>query len=104
MDDSWAHPGNQCVPHFWDAGILTSSGATSVKQCIEATANVAGIFALNASREQVVGTEQQAHEIVIVGGGAGGLELATRHGWIKTAMITYAHFISTPTRARIKLH
>jgi NADH dehydrogenase len=26
------------------------------------------------------------------------------HGWVKTAMTTYAHFISTPTRARIKLH
>ncbi len=26
------------------------------------------------------------------------------HGWLKTAMTTYAHFISTPTRARIKLH
>lgn len=25
------------------------------------------------------------------------------HGWVKTAMTTYAHFISTPTRARIKL-
>ncbi|MDP2266098.1 MAG: NAD(P)/FAD-dependent oxidoreductase [Thiobacillus sp.] len=36
--------------------------------------------ALNARREQVVATEQQVHEIVIVGGGAGGLELATRLG------------------------
>ncbi|MBS1220259.1 MAG: dehydrogenase [Proteobacteria bacterium] len=26
------------------------------------------------------------------------------HGWIKTSLTTYAHFISTPTRARIKLH
>ncbi|MHB1216471.1 MAG: NAD(P)/FAD-dependent oxidoreductase [Thiobacillus sp.] len=26
------------------------------------------------------------------------------HGWFKTALSTYAHFISTPTRARIKLH
>lgn len=26
------------------------------------------------------------------------------HGWVKTALTTYAHFISTPTRARIKLH
>lgn len=26
------------------------------------------------------------------------------HGWFKTALTTYAHFISTPTRARIKLH
>lgn len=26
------------------------------------------------------------------------------HGWVKTSMTTYAHFISTPTRARIKLH
>lgn len=26
------------------------------------------------------------------------------HGWLKTTMTTYAHFISTPTRARIKLH
>ena len=26
------------------------------------------------------------------------------HGWLKTALTTYAHFISTPTRARIKLH
>ncbi len=26
------------------------------------------------------------------------------HGWIKTALTAYAHFISTPTRARIKLH
>ncbi len=26
------------------------------------------------------------------------------HGWLKTAMTTYAQFISTPTRARIKLH
>ena len=26
------------------------------------------------------------------------------HGWIKTALSSYAHFISTPTRARIKLH
>lgn len=26
------------------------------------------------------------------------------HGWFKTALNTYAHFISTPTRARIKLH
>ncbi|MGK2952014.1 MAG: NAD(P)/FAD-dependent oxidoreductase [Thiobacillus sp.] len=26
------------------------------------------------------------------------------HGWVKTALSTYAHFISTPTRARIKLH
>jgi NADH dehydrogenase len=26
------------------------------------------------------------------------------HGWVNTAMTTYAHFISTPTRARIKLH
>lgn len=26
------------------------------------------------------------------------------HGWFKTSLTTYAHFISTPTRARIKLH
>lgn len=26
------------------------------------------------------------------------------HGWVNTAMTTYAHFISTPIRARIKLH
>jgi NADH dehydrogenase len=26
------------------------------------------------------------------------------HGWFKTALSAYAHFISTPTRARIKLH
>jgi NADH dehydrogenase len=26
------------------------------------------------------------------------------HGWFKTSLSTYAHFISTPTRARIKLH
>ncbi len=26
------------------------------------------------------------------------------HGWVKTSLTTYAHFISTPTRARIKLH
>jgi NADH dehydrogenase len=26
------------------------------------------------------------------------------HGWFKTALNTYAHFISTPIRARIKLH
>jgi len=26
------------------------------------------------------------------------------HGWVKTTLTTYAHFISTPTRARIKLH
>lgn len=26
------------------------------------------------------------------------------HGWFKTALTAYAHFISTPTRARIKLH
>jgi NADH dehydrogenase len=26
------------------------------------------------------------------------------HGWVKTSMTTYAHFISTPIRARIKLH
>ena len=26
------------------------------------------------------------------------------HGWFKTALTTYAHFISTPIRARIKLH
>ena len=26
------------------------------------------------------------------------------HGWFNTALTTYAHFISTPTRARIKLH
>jgi NADH dehydrogenase len=26
------------------------------------------------------------------------------HGWFKTSLSAYAHFISTPTRARIKLH
>lgn len=26
------------------------------------------------------------------------------HGWFKVSLTTYAHFISTPTRARIKLH
>lgn len=26
------------------------------------------------------------------------------HGWFKASLSTYAHFISTPTRARIKLH
>jgi hypothetical protein len=52
-----------------------------IQQGIEGLANVPGIIApIEYKRGYVVEKGQTAHEIVIVGGGAGGLELATRLG------------------------
>ncbi|MEW5967929.1 MAG: NAD(P)/FAD-dependent oxidoreductase [Pseudomonadota bacterium] len=76
---------------YRDYGSLVALGRFSPVGNLMGTLTGGSIMIEGAMARLVYWSLHKMHEIAL-------------HGWFKTSLTTYAHFISTPTRARIKLH
>jgi len=76
---------------YRDYGSLVALGRFSPVGSLMGTLSGGSIMVEGVMARLVYWSLHKMHEIAL-------------HGWVKTALTTYAHFISTPTRARIKLH
>lgn len=76
---------------YRDYGSLVALGRFSPVGNLMGTLTGGSIMIEGALARLVYWSLHKMHEIAL-------------HGWFKTSLTTYAHFISTPTRARIKLH
>ena len=76
---------------YRDYGSLVALGRFSPVGSLMGTLTGGSIMVEGVMARLVYWSLHKMHEIAL-------------HGWVKTSLTTYAHFISTPTRARIKLH
>ncbi len=76
---------------YRDYGSLVALGRFSTVGNLMGTLTGGSIMIEGAMARLVYWSLHKMHEIAL-------------HGWFKVSLTTYAHFISTPTRARIKLH